>query len=664
MWKDNIPEGLGKYVYLASLTVGSIPQQKFAEYIKRELVFKNDMSNKTNFSERINSSLKILEQIAKNEERKEKAAINSYQQKLIKYINDDTISQEVKKILQEQLDYLKLINNGQTKEINLIKNINIIAQDFDLFKRRVRELKNLPENSFDVSNRLEYRLEDNVGRFLRDQGKNGNRKTKNKNLLIKNAFKNSNLISKELRGKFNDIPGLEELIYSLLYIDFSEQLQNIEDENLYLLDEKALKEYLENYISDQASNSRMTQLKSILKNNANEAIVLAQELASFLGAEWLDKSEIDKFKEIIKKVKKGEKVTLEKNRTLKQINERVLTYNDNIVSNNNKHLTFTFKTRYSHGFLQELTRIIERLGVNVGRNVATDTITTLGTATLIENNTKQNEELMKLMKELDQILSDDFDKSQKKPTTIENFDQAIQQQKEMNDKIKNAVEISSESIKKLSSEFSQNFLSYDTLKLYRTYETQSMYDNSFHGRKMVILSALSKLYAAPGLEETLMNKDLLITFLLNISNQTLGAKNKPALETYLSLFAGLLMFDDISSIAEDALNNSAKEINTDSSIEQLHLYGINGVFFPLSIILKNMIEQVKEATNILTINMEGTAQVKLHPPKEISYTTPADQNSWNELSNKTIQDTQITIAFLSGYSNYIDKLFNAMNPSE
>ena len=151
MWKDNIPEGLGKYVYLASLTVGSIPQQKFAEYIKRELVFKNDMSNKTNFSERINSSLKILEQIAKNEERKEKAAINSYQQKLIKYINDDTISQEVKKILQEQLDYLKLINNGQTKEINLIKNINIIAQDFDLFKRRVRELKNLPENSFDVS---------------------------------------------------------------------------------------------------------------------------------------------------------------------------------------------------------------------------------------------------------------------------------------------------------------------------------------------------------------------------------------------------------------------------------------------------------------------------------------------------------------------------------
>lgn len=664
MWKDNLPEGLGKYVYLASLTVGSIPQQKFAEYIKRELVFKNDMSNKTNFSERINSSLKILEQIAKNEERKEKAAINSYQQKLIKYINDDTISQEVKKILQEQLDYLKLINNGQTKEINLIKNINIIAQDFDLFKRRLRELKNLPENSSDVFNRLEYRLEDNVDKFLRDQGKNGRRKTRNKNLLIKNAFKNSDLISKELRGKFNDIPGLEELIYSLLYIDFSEQLQNIEDENLQLLDEKALKEYLENYISDQTSNSRMTQLKSILKNNANEAIVLAQELASFLGAEWLDKSEIDKYKEIIKKIKKGEKVTLEKNRTLKQINERVLTYNDNIVSNNNKHLTFTFKTKQSHGFLQELRRIMQRPGVNVGKNVATDTITALGTATLTENNTEQNKELMKLMREIDQILSDDFDKSQKKPTTIENFDQAIQQQKEMNDKIKNAVETSSESMKKLSSEFTQNFISYDTLKLYRTYETQSMYDNSFHGRKMVVLSALSKLYAAPGLEETLMNKDLLITFLLNISDQTLGAKNKPALETYLSLFAGLLMFDDISSIAEDALNNSAKEINTDSSIEQLHLYGINGVFFPLSIILKNMIEQVKEATNILTINIEGTARVELHPPKKISYTTPVDQNSWNELANKTIQDTQITIAFLSGYSNYIDKLFNAINPSE
>jgi len=71
---------------------------------------------------------------------------------------------------------------------------------------------------------------------------------------------------------------------------------------------------------------------------------------------------------------------------------------------------------------------------------------------------------------------------------------------------------------------------------------------------MNILSALSKLYASPILANDMIDSDMLITYLLNIYDATL-VNNKNPLELYLSLFAGLLMFDDIKLIAETGIKS-------------------------------------------------------------------------------------------------------------
>jgi len=105
---------------------------------------------------------------------------------------------------------------------------------------------------------------------------------------------------------------------------------------------------------------------------------------------------------------------------------------------------------------------------------------------------------------------------------------------------------------------------------------------------MNILSALAKLYSSPILSNSLIKPEMLITYLINISDVTL-AHNKDPLETYLSLFAGLLMFDDIKTLAESGVRQITSNIET-STVDCIHVYNIDGIFIPISVILNNLIE--------------------------------------------------------------------------
>ena len=670
-----LPEGLGKYVFLASLSTGSVKERELAKIVSKELIFENDLSkNNTDFYEKISSVIKILQQIADNEEKKEKQAIETYRQKLINFINNENTPQPIKKDLQEQLNQLNNYSNGINEtDIFFIKNINILEQNIGSFKRRLQNLHHLPDNPQDVFNRLEYRLETDLDGFLRDFGSRASRKSTKKNKIIKEAL--APLINNELKGKFNDIPGLEQALYGLLYIDFAEKIQNNDNILISEIDEKALINKLDSYVSINQTTNQASNLNQILQNNTTEALNLAQDLISFLGVEFISNSTYKRLKDIqnqIKKIKSEEKNKdkrkaikdlLGKTHTEKEINERILTYNDQIVQNNKKRFTFTFQTKQSHGFLQEIVRTITKGGINVSRNIATDTIIPVGTCTFSQNEQQEQKELMSVSRDLNNILISNFDKIQQNPITIKNFADAVEDEKQINQQIKDTLDQSSKNLNDIKNNLTDSFISYESLKLYRSYETKTMQSNEFHGRKIQVLSALTKLYAAPGFSEALMNPDMLITFLLNISDSTLGANNKNALEVYLSLFAGTLMFDDISSIATEALANFAQEIPTNSSIKQLHVFNINGIYFPLSIILKNIINQTQLAIqnlSSLALNTEKTAVVKLSAPKTINSVNSPTKEDWENLSQSTIQNTQIQITFLAGFTNYISELYDAM----
>ena len=100
---------------------------------------------------------------------------------------------------------------------------------------------------------------------------------------------------------------------------------------------------------------------------------------------------------------------------------------------------------------------------------------------------------------------------------------------------------------------------------------------------MAAMSALTKLYASPVLSNIMPDPKKLMLYLINISNATL-AKNQEPLETYLSLFAGLLMFDDIKSLAETSIQQIQNDMPT-TDIDCIHVYNIGGIYFPISVIL-------------------------------------------------------------------------------
>jgi len=104
---------------------------------------------------------------------------------------------------------------------------------------------------------------------------------------------------------------------------------------------------------------------------------------------------------------------------------------------------------------------------------------------------------------------------------------------------------------------------------------------------MRALNALAKLYASPVIANSMIDPQLLILYLINISEATLAVNQKP-LEVYLSLFAGLLMFDDIKSLTESTIQQITSNLPA-SNIDCLHVYNIGGIYYPISVFLNELI---------------------------------------------------------------------------
>ena len=82
--------------------------------------------------------------------------------------------------------------------------------------------------------------------------------------------------------------------------------------------------------------------------------------------------------------------------------------------------------------------------------------------------------------------------------------------------------------------------------------------------------------------------------LLNSGLGLIGHFNRYSLENYFSLFAAYLMFDDAQLIVSDALADSAKDIDKKTSVQNIHLYIINGVYIPQSYILEELYKRMLE----------------------------------------------------------------------
>ena len=668
MKKPYIPKrngGLGTYVYLYTLY---LTDDEFAQKAKTYSQFNSFKKPEKNSEaiQNITVAVNMLEQIANNEEAKEKQAISNYIEKIRNYLeqNENTIPPILKKKLTQQISACKNYDFKTVEENNLalIQNINIIRQDLNTYLRRINQIGSINENTINknaTKKIFEYRIQKDTENFLMHQHqKNSTEWSAKRDQRLWNAFESS------LKEQIKNVPEeFKQELFSALFIDFNNWVENNPDLSSYnkiSINPNNIQKLVNQYI--QAEEGEKTHFLKLLEANSNEVIHILQDLqnsfhSTFLSGE--DYKELQMLLQQKKNAKSGANIIFHKKEyTQKQVTDLLNTYNNNQEENIDKTFSFTFHTKTSHGNFYEIVATILHSAINVSKNVAADIIAPIGTVTFSSKGQKAQNELLKLSRNIENIISTDFEKQ--KELTLKDFNEQIKTQKKVSGAIQKQIQ---KSIKNLNNNdlFNNFFITHESFKLYKGME-EGIADE-FHGRKMNALSALAKLYSSSEISNGMIDSKMLLTYLINIDSVTLaGPSNKEPLETYLSLFAGLLMFDDIASFSTKAINSIASQIPS-SSIQQLHVYNLGGVYFPVSIILKNIIQEIRNLKLETSFKIEDTsniATVSITGPRP-TYTPPANMATWSNLANSTISGTKIQIAFLAGYSEYIKGLFNLNN---
>jgi hypothetical protein len=135
------------------------------------------------------------------------------------------------------------------------------------------------------------------------------------------------------------------------------------------------------------------------------------------------------------------------------------------------------------------------------------------------------------------------------------------------------------------------FIYHQSLKLYTQIEEHKT--AQFHGREMQAFNMMDNLYTLED-DVQLMDKDILYGALLNLDKLAIGHEALGLVENYLSIFAGLLMFDDVQTIAWDIARTTSTQVNSNGAAYNIHLYLVNDIYVPGSLILTTISQALRE----------------------------------------------------------------------
>lgn len=651
-----LPQKLGTYVYLASL---SDIDPEFASKAKDYSTFNpsTSVNGKGQAIQPIYNAISQLKNIANTQAQKEHQAVQHYLNKIEVHLKNKDLPEELRKNLERQKSKIKNIDfeNYKTDSLSLIQAINVATQSLNNYEKRLKEITSPTTQSWQFQQRFEFDIQSRLERFFENQGKQHSGK------YISRDKKLSNLMDKEIDKSLSNFPKeLANELKSLLFIDFNNWVEtNSSKKTSYIqLTMNDIEPLFQEYIRLRDSQFTETHLQRVIRTSADELLSLAKDMQGFLHSTYITEKEYKKLQELAEKGKEGKKNNLKfrgKDITYKQVTDLIKTYNYNLEEKGQRY-AFTLHSSVSHGNFYELISTFLRSAINIEANVAGDLILPIGTATFTEQEQQSQKALIGLASGMQKILSDDFnDKTQ---ITMDTFEDAVANEQRIHTQIREKIDQTKQSLNDINDLTEQFFIAHETTKLYRGAEQKDSLFEDFHGRRMSVLSAMAKLYASPTLSNAMIDPKMMMLYLINISDATLAA-NKQPLETYLSLFAGLLMYDDISELATYGIQQIQSNMET-STVECLHVYNIGGVYFPISVILNDLLSQMDEIINNLEINNSRTATAELIGPTPTA-PEPSTPDSWKGLANETIQATKIQIHFLAGYSQYISELFSQFN---
>lgn len=619
--------------------VGSYKRNLYTE-AKREADKASKILSFDDSNTRINDAIEFLRIVAESERKKEMKVMEAYKKELDNKFKDNP---DIKK----RIDSLfKGYNPDNPNEFykNLIYLFNLIRYEYISLQNKLDKLKNTLKKNEDVYAKNFILRSDNLIRGMIRRLNGTSRASKKKetdifNKTIQDAV--FRIISNKsyLRAIDKDPENLVALA-SVIEID----LMSILDEEMYNQQLKALDDLdadtIEKVVTGYMNGEYNTKLLNLLNNDHRQLLNLLNGAKELLNIRTLSDNEFEKQKASRAKVNR---------RGLSSFFAQAGIRQDKLLQGL-KRITVSSSTDTSHGFIGELTDLtISRLNSRkIGGEGATDTLQAGSVGLTIIQESVVNDQLDNLVKAIEE--SNKLIKSGNEELIESTY-------KSMNKKIKESEGKIEEYLKEL--EIQDDFFIYhDSIKTPKQkYQGKS---GALHGRKISAFTYITELYAMTGELKydslTMPAQEWLEFIVMNLFTGGVAEEARNPLEKYLSIFAGLFMFDDAINIAMDAIKGIQSETN--SKVKSIHLFNISQIYVPASFVLQSLYETLKKSQLMLdngahvTILDAGSTAVE----KEGDEETYPYSKRWYNVSDAVKTATKVNIVFLSSFLETIRDL--------
>ena len=608
-------------------------------------------------SQAIESAFRFLSNVTVSERNKEIQVIKDYKAMLEKEYDVAEVN--------SFLDAAKLqsFDNPQDLEnfyIQLTKFLNTVRKTREKAKQQLEKLMNKQGTQMHDLAKDDYRfraatdtksLLDNIlGIATRAQDKAVITYSAQIRQLALQYLDNSGLLNRLSSGE--DIAAA----FAVVALDIQKRMQETLDELKLndltnILDDPSLFDSIvEKYM--KADKEYESHLQQAIKNNDRELTNILNAAKAILNIKKItSESDIQERKDLIKKRKNQ----LGKDKSLyKQLQTKI---KENPAIKELDYVQFSLgPINTAHGNIAELIDVVQ-IGdtIKIVGPAGADNLHLGGFGFDIKP-TNLRRDFLPLLNGLGQTITDYITEHRK-----DRFDERVNLETAMTDQLKSYIKLLDEQAEKFN--IDNLFVYHESLKLYKT--AQVGQSQGFHGRDINIMTYLDKMYSANNAAGLSLPERKELGFLaLNVSSLTVGNENglKGTLEEFFSIFAGLLMFDDVQLMAQEAATTLSQ---TSGKTKQIHLYNLNGTYVPASMILSFTYTTMKSIGEAAQNGLAAKATVSTAKADQAirSYlsTRPRPlREQWPIVANQVSSGTNVRITILSSFSNLIAQLFSAI----
>ena len=605
------------------------------------------------------SAFEFLDRAAASERAKELMVIRNYKNQLFTLLGNP--SKEFQQLL-NNLENGTILNKPQSLTnfyLELTKYINVVRQSLDEARQRLADLKtHMPkaitelykdEAKFRMTGDISALLNNVIGTATRSQETKADSFASYVRRAAKEYIINSDLISRLQSGE--DIAAA----MSVIAMDFEQKMQEeLRKRKLNdftdLVNDGIIDKLIENYTN--AEEQYQTRLQQTINNNQAELdnILLAAKhvlnITSITGTKAREarKIEVDRRSN-----------SLNFNTSLSRQLNKEFAHNKNIEDL--KYIEFSLgDPRTAHGNIFELFNIVQHGNtIKIQSNAGADLLSLGSFEFLIQSPDLQNQ-FMPFIKEIEKIIT-----KYEKTRTIDRKKDQSDIQKQMTDEINEQIKKMENLINNLKLPLDDLFVYHESLKLYKTAESNESF-KGFHGRDLNAIAFLDKLYSMDGIPNSgldLPSRANLDFLMLNLAQGAVGHNLKSTVEDYLSIFAGLLMFDDVKSIADDAIMQiKGTQLG---AVKQIHLYNLNGIYVPGSLFLSFVSESMKLAGQQLESNQIARASIDASGANEsinkyLASRPKPLKEQWEIVGNQVAQGTKIRLTIFKAFGAFMSAL--------